>query len=148
MIQRAGPAHPFVLAAIHAASFPPEDAWGAAMFAAQLGQPGVSALIDEAGGMVLLRVAADEAEILTLAVAAEARRRGIGRRLMLAAAEAARRAGAARLFLEVSAANAPARALYEALGFRRVGQRRRYYADGSDALMMVLPLTSGAAEEA
>jgi hypothetical protein len=74
MITRAGPAHPFVLAAIHAAAFPPGEAWSVTMFAAQLGLPGVTGLLDEAGGMVLLRVAADEAEILTLGVAPAARR--------------------------------------------------------------------------
>ena len=66
MIQRAGPAHPFVLAAIHEAAFPPGEAWSVTMFAAQLGLPGVFGLLDEAGGMVLVRAAADEAEILTL----------------------------------------------------------------------------------
>jgi ribosomal-protein-alanine N-acetyltransferase len=118
------------------------------MLAAQLGQPGVFALLDEAGGMILVRVAADEAEILTLGVAPKARRAGLGRALLDAACEAARAAGAARLFLEVAATNQAARALYDAAGFAQIGRRRRYYADGTDALMMSRPLTSGAAEEA
>jgi ribosomal-protein-alanine N-acetyltransferase len=148
MIERAGPAHCFVLAAIHEAAFPDGESWGVAMLAAQLGQPGVFALVDEAGGMILVRVAADEAEILTLAVAPEARRAGLGRALLAAACAAARDAGAARLFLEVAATNQAARALYGAAGFLQIGRRRRYYADGGDALMMSLALTSGAAEEA
>jgi ribosomal-protein-alanine N-acetyltransferase len=97
--------------------------------------------------MILIRVAADEAEILTLAVAPEARRTGLGRALLDAACEAARAAGAVRLFLEVSATNQAARALYDAAGFQQIGRRRRYYADGSDALTMSLTLTSGAAED-
>ena len=116
------------------------------MFAAHAGMPGVFALLDAEGGMVLVRVAADEAEILTLAVAPGARRRGLGRRLMQAAAAQAREVGASRLFLEVSSRNAAARALYQSQGFTQAGRRRRYYADGSDALVLVLPLTSGAAE--
>ncbi len=136
MIQRAGPAHPFVLAAIHAAAFPPGEAWSVTMFAAQLGLPGVFALLDEAGGMVLMRVAADEAEILTLGVAPDARRRGIGRRLVQAGCKAAGEAGAAKVFLEVAARNAGARALYEGSGFVKTGVRRKYYADGGDALTM------------
>jgi ribosomal-protein-alanine N-acetyltransferase len=67
------------MAAIHAEAFPPGEAWSAEIFAAQLGLPGVFGLIDERGGMILLRVAVDEAEILTLAVAPAARRQGMGR---------------------------------------------------------------------
>ncbi len=142
MIQRAGPAHPFVLAAIHAAAFPPGEAWSVTMFAAQLGLPGLFALLDEAGGMVLMRVAADEAEILTLGVAPEARRRGIARALVEAGCEAAGKGGAAKVFLEVAARNAGARALYEGSGFVKTGVRRKYYADGSDALTMTRTLPS------
>ena len=143
MIQRAGPAHPFVLAAIHATAFGPAEAWSVAMFAAQLGLPGVFALFVEAGGVLVARVAADEAEILTLAVAPGARRAGMGRALVRAAAARAREAGAARLFLEVASANAGALALYVGCGFARVGQRRRYYADGDDAVVMALDLAGG-----
>ena len=142
MIQRAGPAHPFVLAAIHAAAFPPGEAWSVTMFAAQLGLPGVFALLDEAGGMVLMRVAADEAEILTLGVAPDARRRGIARALVEAGCEAAGKSGAVKVFLEVAARNAGARALYEGSGFVKTGVRRKYYADGSDALTMTRTLPS------
>jgi ribosomal-protein-alanine N-acetyltransferase len=60
------------------------------------------------------------------------------------AARVAAARGAARLLLEVSAANQPARALYKGLGFARQGRRRRYYADGADALILALPLTPGA----
>ena len=76
----------------------------------QLSLPGAFGWIDAAGGMVLARVAADEAEILTLAVAPGARRGGVARRLMQAAmAEGARR-HAASMVLEVGVANAAARA--------------------------------------
>jgi ribosomal-protein-alanine N-acetyltransferase len=147
MIERAGPAHCFVLAAIHEAAFPAGDAWGVAMLAAQLGQPGVFALLDGTAGMILARVAADEAEILTLAVAPAARRGGHGRALLAAAVEAVRAAGAARLFLEVAASNGAAQALYRGAGFQQIGRRARYYADGTDALMLSLTLTSGVEEE-
>jgi ribosomal-protein-alanine N-acetyltransferase len=147
MIERAGPAHPFVLAALHATAFPPGDNWSVDMFAAQLGLPGVFGLLDDAGGMLLARVAADEAEILTLGVSPDARRSGIAAALLQEAARLARHAGAAKLLLEVSARNAPALALYRRAGFAQVGRRRRYYADGSDALIMALPLTCAATEE-
>jgi len=144
VITRAGPAHPHALAEIHATAFPAGEAWPAAMIAGHLGMPGVFALIDEAGGMVLARTAADEAEILTLAVAPAARRHGLGRALVNATAAAARAQGATRLFLEVSARNEAARALYQAAGFKRAGLRRRYYADGADALILALDLTPAA----
>ena len=139
-IARAGPAHCYVLAAIHAAAFSGGEAWSLAMFAAQLGQPGVIALLDEAGGLIVMRVAADEAEVLTLGVVPEARRKGVGRALLQAGCAAARDGGAAKVFLEVAARNTGALALYEGDGFRRVGVRRRYYADGGDAVMMVRDL--------
>jgi ribosomal-protein-alanine N-acetyltransferase len=145
MIVPAGAAHPVAMAAVHATAFPAGEAWSAPIMAAQLGLPGVFGLVDDAGGMILARCAADEAEILTLAVEPSARRRGVGRALVQAAATAAAARGAARLLLEVSAANSAARALYDGLGFERVGIRRRYYADGSDALLLALDIRPGAA---
>ena len=56
--------------------------------------------------------------------------------------------GVATIFLDVSERNVPARHLYERAGYREVGRRRRYYADGADALLMRLDLAadgSGAA---
>jgi [ribosomal protein S18]-alanine N-acetyltransferase len=92
--------------------------------------------ISEEQGFILFRVAADEAEVLTLAVTPAARRHGLGRRLLRAALERAAAQGAARMFLEVSAANGPARGLYETAGFSEVARRPRYYVDGSDALVL------------
>jgi len=144
MIQ-ARPAHAAALAAIHATALAGEEAWDAAAFARQLALPGVFGLLHPDGGLVLARLAADQAEILTLAVVQSARRRGVGTELLReAAAEAAARGGA-WLFLEVSARNAAARALYEGAGFRPVGRRRSYYADGSDALVLAFPLSPAAA---
>ncbi len=90
-------------------------------------------------GLVLFRVAADEAEILTLGVIPEARRAGVGRALLEAALENARARGAAALFLEVAADNAVAIALYQQAGFGTVGGRKGYYsrAGGTvDALVL------------
>lgn len=136
------------LAAIHADAF--DAPWNASAFADLLAQPGVLLEV-EAAGFVLIRVVADEAEILTLAVRPSARRAGLGARLTRAAAQRARSAGARRLFLEVAEDNAPARALYDRMGFEATGRRPRYYAraDGPsvDALLLVLnldaPLPSG-----
>ena len=135
-----------VAAAIHARA----DAtpWSAETIAGLLAQPGVRGLLalaaDAPVGFVLFRVAADEAEILTLAVLPEARRRGHARRLMAEAVATVRAHGARRLLLEVATTNRAATDLYRALGFSSVGSRRGYYATGAgervDATIMALDL--------
>ena len=132
----ATPAHAAILAAIHAESFPAPERWGPDAMALQLEQPNCFGHIDPAGGFILARIAADEAEILTLAVAPERRRVGSGHALLSAAIATATRYGAKSMFLEVSLANEAAQALYQRLGFTQVGRRRRYYPDGGDALVM------------
>ncbi|PHP69033.1 ribosomal-protein-alanine N-acetyltransferase [Zhengella mangrovi] len=84
-------------------------------------------------GFVLARLAAGEAEILTIAVARSVRRRGIGRLLMDAVMRKLHADRAESLFLEVDETNAPAIALYRRFGFRKVGERKAYYdaGDGS-----------------
>ncbi|MDA8253231.1 MAG: GNAT family N-acetyltransferase [Rhodospirillales bacterium] len=141
----ATPSHAAALAAIHAAAFPPAEHWGEAAIATQLTLPGGFALLHLAGGMALGRLAADEAEILALAVVPARRRTGLGRALLAAAEEHIAAAGARVVFLEVSFANAPARALYAAAGYGEIGRRRGYYPDGSDALVLARPLRRGAA---
>jgi len=139
-IQSAAPAHAAALAAIHTTAFPRNEAWGADAISLQLALPGALGLIDERGGMLLARVVAGEAEVLTLAVAPDARRQGIAAGLLRAAvAEIAGRGGSA-VFLEVGVGNAAARALYQGFGFIQVGRRRRYYADASDAIVLRLSL--------
>ncbi len=140
MIAPASRAHAAAMAAVHASAFPPGARWDAASFAAQLALPGVFGLIDPEGGIVLARIAVDEAEILTLAVAPAARRQRRGRALLAASVARAREAGAHRMMLEVSAENTPARALYQAAGFAEVGRRQHYYEDGSDALILAAML--------
>jgi len=129
-------AHAAALALIHAAVFPRGEAWGADAMALQLELPGAYGFIAPAGGLVLARIAADEAEILTLAVMSEHRRLGIARALLARASLHAADQGARVLFLEVSTRNAPARALYDGAGFTEAGRRRTYYRDGSDALLL------------
>ena len=128
------------MAAVHAAAMPDGEAWGEAAIAAQLALPGTFGLIDPQGGMVLARVAADEAEILALAVAPPSRRRGIGAALLVAAEARAAAAGARTMYLEVAAPNQPARTLYDRAGYRLAGRRRAYYRDGSEALLLCKPL--------
>ena len=128
------------MAAVHAAAMPDGETWGEAVIAAQLVLPGTFGLFDPDGGRVLARVAADEAEILALAVAPQARRHGSGAALLAAAEARAAQAGARTMYLEVAEPNQPARALYGRAGYLLAGRRRAYYADGSDALVLRKPL--------
>lgn len=139
----AGAAQADLLAALHAACFPQPDRWDAASMQALLAMPGCFACVAEDPspvGLALSRVAADEAELLTIGVLPPSRRRGIAQRLIDdVVCEAAGR-GAQRLFLEVSVRNVPALGLYRRLGAVEVGRRRRYYPDGGDALILALPI--------
>ncbi|MFC5390563.1 ribosomal protein S18-alanine N-acetyltransferase [Brevundimonas bullata] len=127
------------LAAIHAEAF--ETPWDAASLSALLASPGVFVVAD-ADGFILIRVVADEAEILTLAVRPSARRGGLGARLVEAAVVRAAALGADRMFLEVAEDNVAARALYARAGFHEAGRRRGYYARANgrreDALVLAL----------
>lgn len=125
------------LAAIHAEAF--DAPWSAEAFAALLAQPGVM-LEATSDGFVMVQAAADEAEILTLAVRPAGRRKGVATALVETAARRAEAAGASRLFLEVAEDNLAARALYARLRFEPVGRRPRYYARANgpavDALLL------------
>jgi [ribosomal protein S18]-alanine N-acetyltransferase len=138
--------HAELLAGMHRICF--VEAWSAASMAGVLAMPGAAGLIAVAGdslvparggsgpaGLVLWRLACDEAEILTLAVLPPWRRDGLGRRLVQAACDAAADAGAATMFLEVAATNQAALTLYQAAGFTTAGLRKGYYA-GVDGLTM------------
>lgn len=130
------------LAAIHARCFTRPRPWSAAEFAALLDSPRAF-LLTRPRGFLLGQTVADEAELLTLAVAPDARRRGIARDLVAEFAATSRARGAAQAFLEVAADNAAAQALYHAAGWRESGRRRRYYGPDLDALVMTLRLAPG-----
>lgn len=90
----------------------------------------------------------DEAHLLNLSVLREHQRLGHGRRLLGELLHRARAAEARQMFLEVRAANLPARRLYAACGFQEIGCRKAYYAtrDGSgreDAIVMSALLQEG-----
>lgn len=87
-------------------------------------------------GFALWRSMGDEAEILSIAIAPDQRRRGMGKALLEEVVHSATSEGMRSLFLEVDAGNTAARALYERSGFSRVGLRKRYYRNGADALVL------------
>jgi [ribosomal protein S18]-alanine N-acetyltransferase len=133
------------MAAIHAQAF--DRPWSPTEIFQMLDSPGVLGFLcfqEDPAGLLILRLAAGEAEVLTVAVAPWARRRGQARALMVSALGAARGLGADAVFLEVDDSNAAAIGLYGALGFTAVGLRRGYYDRGAhgraDARVMRLDL--------
>lgn len=138
-----GSANLDALAELHARCFP-HDPWSRRALAEVLAMPGAGGWLawDDPGpavGFLLVRTAADEAEILTFGVAPERRRQGIGSQLLQVALVALEARAVARLFLEVAVDNDSARRLYQRLGFAEVGRRSAYLstpAGPRDALVL------------
>jgi ribosomal-protein-alanine N-acetyltransferase len=130
---------PLDMARLHAAAFVTPRPWTGHEFADLLSRPEVFAETAPQG-FALGQSLGPEAELLTLAVAPEARRQGIARLLMDRFHGQAAARGAAETLLEVAADNAPARALYAVCGYRLAGRRKGYYRhpDGTrcDALIL------------
>lgn len=82
----------------------------------------------------------DELELIDVATAEHARRRGAARTLLRGVIAHYRDVGSTAMFLEVRAGNQPAIRLYQSLGFETTRTRRGYYANGEDALEMRLSI--------
>lgn len=130
---------PDQLAALHARCFTVPRPWGADEFA-ELLPSSHCFLLTRGEGFLLGRVIAGEAELLTLAVAPEQRRAGLGRALTADFAATSRRMQASEAFLEVAADNDAAKALYLTQGWHIAGRRARYYGPRTDALILRLEL--------
>ena len=144
MIERVGMEAAAELAALHASAF--AKAWSASEMEVMLNNPAVIALAVRpvpATGFALAWVAAGDAEVLTLAVHPDARRAGLGGRLLEATLQHALARGARSIHLEVAEDNRAARALYAKWGFNEAGRRIGYYARehvAVDAIVMRLGL--------
>ena len=117
------------LAQLHGESF--HRGWGEGEFEAMLAERNTLVhrlrLGRQVIGFAVSRIAADEAEILSIAVAASHRGRGLSRDLLLTHLGHLAGRGVRTIFLEVEENNEPARRLYERAGFGVVGRRERYY---------------------
>ncbi|WP_230531746.1 GNAT family N-acetyltransferase [Microvirga roseola] len=132
------------LAAIHAASF--SRSWSTLDFERLLGERGVIGdglflgRSEKPAGFVLSRIVVDEAEILTVALAPEARGRGHAIPLLSCHLEELSRRGVRKVHLEVEEGNQPAIALYRRLGFREIGRRTGYYLKPDGARLAALTM--------
>ena len=117
------------LAQLHGASF--HRGWGEAEFEGMLTERNTLVHRLRAGreviGFAVSRMAADEAEILSIAVADSHRGRGLSRNLLLTHLGHLAGRGVRTVFLEVEENNQPARRLYDRTGFAVAGRRERYY---------------------
>jgi ribosomal-protein-alanine N-acetyltransferase len=117
------------------------DAWSPAVLARELTGPGRTAVVavsgDEVVGYGITMGSDDVVDLQRIGVHPECRRAGLAHALL---AELLAGAAADRMLLEVSAVNRGALAFYAAEGFTEIDRRRRYYRDGSDAVVMRLPL--------
>ena len=148
-IREAGSVDCGAIADLHASCF--ERFWSAADIAAMMDIPGTVVLHASTGvqtaGFLVARTASDEAEILSIAVSRDWRRRGLARDLVAELDVRLSRERIRHLLLEVDAANTAAIALYGSCGFVNVGVRRDYYRrnDGtrSDALILRRNIADG-----
>ena len=130
------------LAQLHGASF--HRGWGEGEFEGMLAERNTLVHRLRMGrkviGFAVSRMAADEAEILSIAVDAGHRGRGLSRNLLLTHLGHLAGRGVRTVFLEVEENNQPARRLYERAGFAVVGRRERYYREANgeqlNALLM------------
>lgn len=121
------------LADLHKLCFPHKP-WTANDFR-DLKKSGCEIVASE-NGFIVWRTVADEAEVITIGVHPDARGDGIATAMLGLMEHETKKAGAKTIFLEVSAENAPAIALYKKCGFIQNGRRPKYY-DGVDAILMV-----------
>jgi len=136
----ASPADARGFAALHAGAF--HRPWSDGEFEKLLRDPNVVAdrcrLDKSVIGFVLSRIAADEAEILSIAVARSRQSKGLGRQLLDINLRRLAGLGVRRVFLEVAEDNVPALRLYRRAGFREVARRQGYYSHPADSTALVL----------
>jgi ribosomal-protein-alanine N-acetyltransferase len=129
VVEPAGPHDATRLAQLHGASF--HRGWGEGEFEVMLTERNTLVHRLRQGrkviGFAVSRMAADEAEILSVAIDAGQRGHGLSRDLLLTHLGHLAGRGVRTVFLEVDENNRPARRLYEWAGFGVVGRRERYY---------------------
>ena len=86
-------------------------------------------------GYCIFMTAADEGEILRIAINQNIRKAGLGKKLLLASISQMQKEGANEIFLEVRASNESAIALYKSVGFEEIGIRKSYYDNNEDAIL-------------
>ena len=120
------------------------DPWTMEMIKSEFARPDFCGLIAEENekpiGFIFGTLLFEDAEIAKVAVLNECRGKGYGKQLVESFFDAVIKGGARRIFLEVRPSNEAALRLYTGKGFHKLRLRKRYYADGEDALEMLKDL--------
>lgn len=142
-VEPAEPQDAEVLARLHAQGF--YRGWPREDFAAYISGQGTPTYVAcdakrRIAGFAMLRLAADEVELITIAVDPKWRKKGVGAALMRAMFDDLLRSPARRMFLEVAEDNPAAVKLYRKLGFAELSRRQGYYAraNGEPATALVM----------
>jgi ribosomal-protein-alanine N-acetyltransferase len=142
VLSEATPRDAAAIAALHAVSF--RQGWSDGEFERLLLERNIVAHRAMTGralhGFILSRLAAGEAEILSVAVSSARRGRGLARALLNLHLRRLAGLGASAVFLEVDEDNEPARRLYQRAGFHEVGRRPGYYQQGRERAATALVL--------
>lgn len=127
-----------------------DDPWSKDLLGESLQAPMTYSLGWVSGGQCvaysIYQVIFHEAHLLNIAVSKASQAKGLGSELLEAALADSEQRGALSFFLEVRPSNLKARKLYEAKGFKSLMEREKYYADGENALIMVLDLLARKAD--
>jgi ribosomal-protein-alanine N-acetyltransferase len=148
VLQPIGPFDVDLLAALHRRCFTAvwDRAWNAKSFAEVLAMPGAAGQIIRVGdapvGFGITLQAADEVELLLIAVLPETQGAGLGSMLLDSLLSAAAARGATRALLEVADGNHAAIASYTKVGFTTCGRRKQYYPGPTDAVLYEKALNS------
>jgi len=95
---------------------------------------------DKIIGFAGILITIDSAEIMNIVVRKDERKKGIGKRLLQELISIAKNEKVDNIFLEVNFSNVPAKKLYDNIGFRIIGIRKKYYNNKDDAIIMKLSL--------
>ena len=126
--------------------FPPALAYSHTELRGYIHRPSSVTVVAELAGEVAGFIVAERGgqkvgHIITLDVRAQARRTGLGSKLMAAAEERLRAMGCSSILLEVAVSNTAAIAFYHRHGYATLTTIARYYNDQTDALLLGKKLT-------
>lgn len=129
-----------LLAAIHQSAFAgePSKPYSVEQMHESLRAPSNYAIRNGEVGFLLFQLVGDECEIITLAVLPQFQQKGLARELMIELIGVCKAMNVKKIFLEVSVNNEKAINLYKKFTFVEYNRRSKYYADGSDAVLLQL----------
>ena len=133
--------HAGIISVLHGACF--EEIWNEKSINEMLNMPGMIGFLIETEekipqGFIMMRVAADEAEIISIGVIPAARKKGLASILLLKSIKRAAISNVAKIFFEVAEDNKAAIAFYKTFGSQIIGKRPGYYKRSSKKIDAII----------